>query len=97
MELALVCYNMLSQHVPIFVLDVAMTIRTKGKQDGLANIRRSGLKPELQEHQSAIGSVFGGRYTFSQYFLAVPFYKLETIEPLNLVIPRLVVGEEQNR
>ncbi len=81
-EAALYCYNMLSYYDPKFILDVAKTIQTKGKEDGVADIRRRGLKPDLKAHRGAIRTVFDGRYKFSRYFSSVQFNKPETIEQL---------------
>ncbi len=84
-EAALYCYNMLSYYDPDFMLDVAKTIQTKGKKDGLADIRSRGLKPDLKAHRGAIRTVFDGRYKFSRYFSSVQFNKPETIEQLTKV------------
>ncbi len=84
-EAALYCFNMLSYYDPKFILDVAKTIQTKGKKDGVADIRRRGLKPDLKSHRGAIRSVFDGRYKFSRYFSSVEFNKPETIEQLTEV------------
>ncbi len=84
-EAALYCYNMLSYYDPNFILDVAKTIQAKGKKDGLADIRRRGLKPDLKAHRGAIRTVFDGRYKFSRYFSSVQFNKPETIEQLTEV------------
>ncbi len=84
-EAALYCYNMLSYYDPKFILDVAKTIQAKGKKDGLADIRRRGLKPDLKSHRGAIRSVFDGRYKFSRYFSPLEFNKPETIEQLTKV------------
>ena len=84
-EAALYCYNMLSYYDPKFILDVAKTIQAKGKKDGLADIRRRGLKPDLKSHRGAIRSVFDGRYKFSRYFSPLEFNKPETIEQLTEV------------
>ncbi len=84
-EAALYCFNMLSYYDPKFILDVAKTIQTKGKKDGLADLRGRGVKPDLKAHRGAIRSVFDGRYKFSRYFSALQFNKPETIEHLTEV------------
>ncbi len=84
-EAALYCYNMFAYQDPNFILDVAKTIQAKGKKDGLADIRRRGLKPDLKSHRGAIRSVFDGRYKFSRYFSPLEFNKPETIEQLTEV------------
>ena len=84
-EAALYCYNMFAYQDPNFILDVAKTIQAKGKKDGLADLRRRGVKPDLKSHRGAIRSVFDGRYKFSRYFSPLEFNKPETIERLTEV------------
>ncbi len=82
---ALYCFNMLSYYDPAFILDVAKTIQTKGKEDGVADLRGRGVKPDLRAHRGAIRSVFDGRYKFSRYFSSVQFNRPETLEQLTEV------------
>ena len=82
---ALYCFNMLSFQDPNFILDIAKTIHAKGKKDGMADIRRRGLKPDLKSNRGAIRSVFDGRYKFSRYFSSFQFNRPETIEQLTEV------------
>ncbi len=84
-EAALYCFNMLAYQDPNFVLDAVKTIHAKGAKDGVADIRRRGLKPDLKSHRGAIRSVFDGRYKFSRYFSSLEFNKPETIEQLTEV------------
>ncbi len=84
-EAALYCYNMFAYQDPSFILDAAKTIHEKGKKDGIADIRRRGLKPDLKSHRGAIRSFFDGRYKFSRYFSPLEFNKPETIEQLTKV------------
>ena len=84
-DAALYCFNMLSFQDPNFAIDIAKTLNTKGKKDGVADIRRRGLKPDLKSNRGAIRSVFDGRYKFSRYFSSLEFNRPETIEQLTNV------------
>ena len=84
-DAVLYCFNMLAYQDPKFILDLAKTIHEKGKKEGLADIRRRGLKPDLKSHRGAIRSIFDGRYKFSRYFSSLQFNKPKTIEQLTKV------------
>ncbi len=71
--------------IPNFILAVAKTIQAKGKKDGIADLRRRRVKPDLKGHRGAIRTVFDGRYKFSRYFSSLQFNKPETIEQLTEV------------
>jgi arylsulfatase A-like enzyme len=81
-EAALFCFNMLGYLDPKFVLDVAKTLHEKGRKEGVADIRRRKVKPDLKSHRGALRSVFDGRYKFSRYFSPLQHNKPETIEQL---------------
>ena len=84
-DAALYCYNMFAYQDPSFMLEIANTIREKGKKDGVADLKRRGVKPDLKSHRGAIRTVFDGRYKFSRYFAPLEFNKPETIEQLTEV------------
>jgi len=84
-QAALYCFNMLVYQDPKFVLEAAKMLHEKGMEDGKAEMRRRGLKPDLKSHRGAIRSVFDGRYKFSRYFSSLEFNKPQTIEQLTKV------------
>ena len=84
-DAALYNFNMLIYQDPDFVMEVVKTLHAKGGEEGLAEVRQRGLKPDLKGHRGAIRSVFDGRYKFSRYFSTLEHNRPETLEQLTSV------------
>ena len=82
---ALYNFNMLIYQDPDFVMEVMKTMESKGWEEGPAEVRRRGLKPDLRGHRGAIRSVFDGHYKFTRYFSTLEHNRPETLEQLTAV------------
>ncbi len=81
-QAALYNFNMLIYEDPDFTLGVLKILAEKGQEEGPKEIRRQGLKPDLNKHRGAIRSVFDGRYKFNRYFSPLQHNQPTTFEEL---------------
>ena len=78
-------FNMLIYEDPEFTLGAIKILTEKGKEEGLKEVRRQGLRPDFNKHRGAIRSVFDGRYKFNRYFSTLQHNQPQTFEELTAV------------
>ena len=75
-------FNMLIYQDPEFTIKAAKILHDKGKAEGVKEINRQKLRPDLAGHRGALRSVFDGRYKFNRYFSTFHHNQPRTFEEL---------------